>query len=194
MLLTTQFKNYSITYTKDILVKVFYNKTLSTYTIVLFGFLKKVSFTFKDVFIITHDVERRILFFSVNTSYTDLHKLNILWRSYNIFLTQLFRDFIIGYDVILELRGVGFKAFVENDILLLSLGFSHKINYRIPQEVSIKIIDPKNTMFLISGFDRRKVHEIAARIRNYKKPDVYKGKGVCYRNEIVFIKESKKEQ
>jgi ribosomal protein L6P/L9E len=189
-----QFITYSIVYPKDILIKIFFNKTKGLYTLILFGFSKQVQIELQNIFIISQDTLNRKLIFTLNTDFSDMKKLHLLWRSYQVIITNLVNDFIFGYEILLELRGVGFKAFVDNNNLLLSLGFSHPILFKIPESLQIRIVDTKNILFSIRGFDRNKVNEIASKIRSYKKPEPYKGKGVCYYNEIVTIKESKKEQ
>jgi large subunit ribosomal protein L6 len=189
-----QFITYSIVYPKDILIKIFFNKTKGLYTLILFGFSKQVQIELQNIFIISQDTLNRKLIFTLNKDFSDLKKLYLLWRSYQVIITNLVNDFIFGYEILLELRGVGFKAFVDNNNLLLSLGFSHPILFKIPESLQIRIVDTKNILFSIRGFDRNKVNEIASKIRSYKKPEPYKGKGVCYYNEIVTIKESKKEQ
>lgn len=188
------FKTYTIGYPKDILIKIFYNKTRGVYTFVLYNTSKKVIFEVKDIFLIFQDNIKRTLTFTVNPNFSDIKALNLLWKSYQVIITNTINDFIFGYEILLELRGVGFKAFVEKNILTLSLGFSHPVTFEIPSDIQIKVVDNKNILFSISGFDRKKVHEIASKIRSYKKPEPYKGKGVCYYNETVTIKESKKEQ
>jgi ribosomal protein L6P/L9E len=190
----TQFKTYTIKYPKDILIKIFYNKTQGLYTLILFGFNKQLKYEVKDIFNISQDSINRTLTFTFNSNFSDLKLVSVLWRAYQVILTNIINDFSYGYEVMLELRGVGYKAFVEQNKLVLALGFSHPVTFEIPEKISVKIVDTKNILFSIAGFDRKLVHEFAAKIRSFKKPEPYKGKGVCYFNEIVTIKESKKEQ
>lgn len=96
-----------------------------------------------------------------------------------------------GYTVELEMNGVGYKAAVQGQKLNLSLGFSHDINYIIPQGVTITA--PKPTQLIISGADKQKVGQVAAEIRKYRKPEPYKGKGIKYSDEKVRRKEGKKK-
>ena len=90
-----------------------------------------------------------------------------------------------------QLKGVGYKASFVNDILTLALGFSHPVKVAIPKTVDIKIT--QNTLLEISGYDRRVVMNIAVSIRNLRKPEPYKGKGVFINDETIILKEGKKK-
>ena len=96
-----------------------------------------------------------------------------------------------GYTVELEMNGVGYKAAIQGQKLKLSLGFSHDIDYEVPQGVTV--LAPKPTQLVISGADKQKVGQVAAEIREYRKPEPYKGKGVKYSDEKVRRKEGKKK-
>jgi large subunit ribosomal protein L6 len=91
----------------------------------------------------------------------------------------------------IQLKGVGYKAVFVNNILTLSLGFSHPVKISIPTTVELKVI--QNTNIEISGIDRRVVMGIAMTIRNLRKPEPYKGKGVFVNDETIAIKEGKKK-
>jgi len=88
-----------------------------------------------------------------------------------------------GYVKELEIQGVGFKAQVKDNLLNLQLGFSHPVNYLIPE--GIKIETPKQTQIVIRGIDKEKVGEVAAEIRAIYPPEPYKGKGIRYLGEFV---------
>jgi len=94
-----------------------------------------------------------------------------------------------GYKKELEIRGVGYKAQVQDSTLNISLGFSHPVKYTIPE--GIKVETPKPTIIVVKGIDKVKVGEIAAEIRDYYKPEPYKGKGVRYSGEYVKHKAGK---
>lgn len=94
-----------------------------------------------------------------------------------------------GFDKILEIEGVGFRANMEGDVLVLSLGFSHPVKF-IPPE-NIKILVNKNVI-KISGIDKALVGQTAAKIRALKKPEPYKGKGIRYQGEVIRRKAVKK--
>lgn len=88
-----------------------------------------------------------------------------------------------GYQKELELVGVGYKAQVKEKFLVLNLGFSHPVNFLIPQD--LKITTPKPTEIIITGADRQRVTQIASDIRSILPPEPYKGKGIRYKGEIV---------
>jgi large subunit ribosomal protein L6 len=94
-----------------------------------------------------------------------------------------------GYTKELEIVGVGFKAAVSGNKLTMHLGFSHPVNFVIPE--GIKIETPKNTQIIIRGIDKEKVGEIAAEIRSVYPPEPYKGKGVRFAGEVVKKKVGK---
>ena len=96
-----------------------------------------------------------------------------------------------GYEKKLELVGVGYRAAVQGKTLVLALGYSHDINYPIPDGIDIKT--PKPTEITISGIDKQRVGQVAAEIREFRGPEPYKGKGVKYAGEYIFRKEGKKK-
>jgi large subunit ribosomal protein L6 len=96
-----------------------------------------------------------------------------------------------GYEKKLELVGVGFRAQVQGKALNLTLGFSHPVNFPIPEGITIET--PSQTEILIKGVDRQKVGQVAAEIRGVRPPEPYKGKGVRYANEQISLKEGKKK-
>lgn len=185
---------FSIQYSKNFFVDVFFFKTQDCYFLLLYDGSRSVLLRLTGVLNIKHNSETRTLTFSANPS-ANLRSLSFLWKSYFTLLNNLFNDFEYGYSVILEIRGVGYKVFLENEKeVSFNLGYSHKVFFKIPKDITFTILDAKNTVFMISGFDRRYVHQIAAYIRNFKKPDVYKGKGICFFKEVINIKERKKDQ
>ena len=96
-----------------------------------------------------------------------------------------------GYEKRLELVGVGFRAQVQGKTLHLTLGFSHPVQFVIPEGIAIET--PSPTEILIKGIDRQKVGQVAAEIRDVRPPEPYKGKGVRYQNEQITLKEGKKK-
>ncbi len=96
---------------------------------------------------------------------------------------------VSGYQKDLEIRGVGYKAQLAGKILTVTLGFSHPINYPIPDGITVET--PKPIQIVIKGIDKVKVGKVAAEIRSYYKPEPYKGKGVRYVNEFVKHKAGK---
>jgi len=96
-----------------------------------------------------------------------------------------------GYKKELELVGVGYRAKTQGKMLNLTLGFSHPVNYQIPD--GIEISTPSQTEVLINGIDKQKVGQVAAELRAIRPPEPYKGKGVRYKNEQITLKETKKQ-
>jgi large subunit ribosomal protein L6 len=96
-----------------------------------------------------------------------------------------------GYERKLELVGVGFRAAVQGKSLNLALGFSHPVNFPIPEGISMET--PSQTEILIKGIDAQKVGQVAAEIRDIRPPEPYKGKGVRYAGEQISLKEGKKK-
>jgi len=96
-----------------------------------------------------------------------------------------------GFERRLEINGVGLRAAVEGKALKLSLGYSHEINYPIPDGISIACARP--TEILVSGANRQQVGQVAAEIRGFRPPEPYKGKGVKYADEHIHRKEGKKK-
>lgn len=95
-----------------------------------------------------------------------------------------------GFQKQLKLIGVGYRAQLQGNKLVLSLGFSHPIEYSAPE--GIKIETPSQTEIIVSGCDKQKVGQVAAEIRSFRPPEPYKGKGVRYADERVVRKEAKK--
>jgi len=106
-------------------------------------------------------------------------------------LANMVRGVTKGYEKKLELVGVGFRAAVQGKALNLTLGFSHPVNFPIPEGITIET--PSQTEILVKGVDRQKVGQVAAEIRDIRPPEPYKGKGVRYANEQISLKEGKKK-
>ncbi|WP_295445540.1 50S ribosomal protein L6 [uncultured Thiodictyon sp.] len=96
-----------------------------------------------------------------------------------------------GFSRKLTLVGVGYRAAAKGEVLTLSLGFSHPVDYPVP--AGITIVTPTQTEIIVSGADRQRVGQVAAEIRAYRPPEPYKGKGVRYADEDVLRKEAKKK-
>ncbi len=96
-----------------------------------------------------------------------------------------------GYERKLELQGVGYRAAMQGKTLNLTLGFSHPVNYPVPEGISIET--PSQTEIVVKGSDRQKVGQVAAEIRHFRPPEPYKGKGVRYSGEQITLKETKKK-
>ncbi len=96
-----------------------------------------------------------------------------------------------GFEKKLELVGVGYRAQAQGNTLNLTLGFSHPVNYKVPEGISVET--PSQTEVLVKGIDKQKVGQVAAEIRAYRPPEPYKGKGVKYADEHIVRKEAKKK-
>jgi len=96
-----------------------------------------------------------------------------------------------GFERKLELRGVGYRAQSQGKTLNLTLGFSHPVNYEVPEGITVET--PSQTEVVVKGVDKQKVGQVAAEIRAFRPPEPYKGKGVRYADERVVIKEAKKK-
>ena len=96
-----------------------------------------------------------------------------------------------GYERKLELVGVGYRAAVQGKVLGLTLGFSHAVNFPIPDGISMET--PSQTEIIIKGIDRQKIGQVCAKIRAIRPPEPYKGKGVRYAGEQITLKEGKKK-
>jgi large subunit ribosomal protein L6 len=95
-----------------------------------------------------------------------------------------------GFTRELDIEGIGFRALVEGRNLVLSLGFSHPVRYAIPKGIDVKV--DKQVHLVVSGPDRQQVGQVSAEVRGLRPPDVYKGKGVRYSDEIIKKKVGKK--
>jgi large subunit ribosomal protein L6 len=96
-----------------------------------------------------------------------------------------------GFEKKLQLVGVGYRAQAQGKSLSLTLGFSHPVDYKVPEGVTIET--PSQTEIVVRGTDKQAVGQVAAEIRSYRPPEPYKGKGVKYADEIIVRKEAKKK-
>jgi large subunit ribosomal protein L6 len=96
-----------------------------------------------------------------------------------------------GFERKLQLVGVGYRAQAQGDVLNINLGFSHPVAFTVPPEVTVET--PTQTEIVVKGVNKQRVGEIAAKIRAYRPPEPYKGKGVRYADEAVLLKEAKKK-
>jgi large subunit ribosomal protein L6 len=121
----------------------------------------------------------------------DSKKAQAAWGMSRTMVANLMKGVSDGFERRLEISGVGYRAAIQGSNLQLSLGYSHDIKFPIPQ--GIKIETPRPTEIVISGSDKQSVGQIAAEIREFRKPEPYKGKGVRYSEETIFRKEGKKK-
>ncbi|MFD2678492.1 50S ribosomal protein L6 [Camelimonas lactis] len=118
-------------------------------------------------------------------------KARSLWGMSRSQVSNLVEGVSKGFEKKLEISGVGYRAAVAGKTLKLSLGFSHDVDYPVPE--GIAIVTPKPTEIVVSGINKQQVGQVAAEIREYRGPEPYKGKGVKYANEFIFRKEGKKK-
>lgn len=114
-----------------------------------------------------------------------------MWGMSRTLVSNILTGVSQGFTRNLEIVGVGFRAAVQGNKLMLNLGFSHDVAYPIPEGIRIEC--PRPTEIVISGKERQKVGQVAAEIRRFRPPEPYKGKGVRYAGEYVFRKEGKKK-
>jgi large subunit ribosomal protein L6 len=117
--------------------------------------------------------------------------LNAVAGSTRAHLANMVTGVTKGYEKKLELVGVGYRAAVQAKSLTLTLGYSHLINFAIPDGITIET--PSQTEIIVKGIDRQRVGQTAAEIRGFRPPEPYKGKGVKYTDEKISLKEAKKK-
>ncbi len=121
----------------------------------------------------------------------DTKRARAYWGMQRTMVSNLITGVTTGFTKVLEITGVGYRASVQGSNLKLQLGYSHDVDYPIPNGIAIKT--PDQTTVEISGADRQQVGQVAAEIRRWRKPEPYKGKGIKYRGEKIFRKEGKKK-
>ncbi|HEX5238063.1 MAG TPA: 50S ribosomal protein L6 [Sphingomicrobium sp.] len=125
------------------------------------------------------------------TPLVDAQRNNAAWGMQRTLVQNLVTGVTEGFTKVLEISGVGYRAQAQGRNLRLQLGYSHDVNYKLPEGIDVKTPD-QNTVE-ISGVDKQKVGQVAAEIRRWRKPEPYKGKGIKYRGEYIFRKEGKKK-
>lgn len=118
----------------------------------------------------------------------DLQSDRALWGLSRMLVANMITGVTAGYEKKLEINGVGFKAQVSGKNLVLNLGFSHPVEFPIPEGISMTV---EKNVVTISGIDKQLVGETAAVIRRMKKPEPYKGKGIKYVDEVIRRKAGK---
>ncbi|EPE37228.1 50S ribosomal protein L6 [Candidatus Photodesmus katoptron] len=131
------------------------------------------------------------LIFSVHEKNTDLTYANAQAGTARALVNNMVIGVVNGFEKKLLLKGVGYRASVKGNRLVLMLGFSHPLNYIFPKEIQIEC--PSQTEIVITGCDKQLVGQVAANIRSYRKPEPYKGKGIRYVDEMIRTKEAKKK-
>ncbi|WP_022675048.1 50S ribosomal protein L6 [Novosphingobium sp. B-7] len=121
----------------------------------------------------------------------DTKRARAFWGMQRTLVSNLVTGVTEGYTKVLLITGVGYRANSQGKNLKLQLGYSHDVDFTVPEGIEIKT--PDNTTVEISGIDKQKVGQVAAEIRRWRKPEPYKGKGIKYRGEFIFRKEGKKK-
>ncbi|HEY8352208.1 MAG TPA: 50S ribosomal protein L6 [Sphingomonadales bacterium] len=114
-----------------------------------------------------------------------------MWGMQRTLLNNLVVGVTQGFTRELEITGVGYRAALRGRDLQLQLGFSHEVVFPVPADITVACPEP--TKIVVSGINKQRVGEVAAKIRAYRKPEPYKGKGVKYAGEFIFRKEGKKK-
>ena len=121
----------------------------------------------------------------------DTKQARAMWGMSRTMVANLVTGVTEGFTKRLEITGVGYRAAVQGQNLQLQLGYSHDVQYPIPQDIQVQC--PKPTEVIITGIDKQKVGQVAAEIRRFRPPEPYKGKGVRYAGEFILRKEGKKK-
>lgn len=121
----------------------------------------------------------------------DSKRARSFWGMQRTMVQNLVTGVTEGFTKTLLITGVGYRANLQGKNLKLQLGYSHDVDFAVPEGIEIKT--PDQTTVHISGIDRQKVGQVAAEIRRWRKPEPYKGKGIKYQGEFIFRKEGKKK-
>ena len=122
---------------------------------------------------------------------SETKRAQAMWGMSRSMIANLVTGVSQGFERKLEITGVGYKAAVQGRKLVLSLGYSHDVDFPIPEGIAIAA--PRPTELVITGIDKREVGQVASEIRAFRPPEPYKGKGVKYAGEFIFRKEGKKK-
>jgi large subunit ribosomal protein L6 len=168
------------------------------------GISDKVQVTFKDSNLMVKGPKGELsmqMFDSINLEIKDskviltpkelTKKVKSLWGLARSLVNNMIIGVGEGFTKKLEINGVGYRASIDGDLLVLTLGYSHDIIYPIPEKVEVKCL--KNTLISVTGCDKQLVGQVCADIRSLRKPEPYKGKGIKYENEVILRKEGKKK-
>ena len=121
----------------------------------------------------------------------DTKQARAFWGMQRTLVQNLVTGVTEGFTKTLEITGVGYRAAMQGKNLRLQLGYSHDVNITVPE--GLTVATPDATTIVISGSDAQRVGQLAAEIRQWRKPEPYKGKGIKYRGEFIFRKEGKKK-
>ncbi len=122
---------------------------------------------------------------------TNENNIDPNWGTTRAIIANTINGVMTGFSKILELNGTGYRASVSGSKLKLELGYSHDINFDIPDDVKIEC--PKQNLIKLTSINKEKLGAAAAKIRSFRKPEPFKGKGIKYDDEYIFRKEGKKK-
>ncbi|MBD3359715.1 MAG: 50S ribosomal protein L6 [Candidatus Buchananbacteria bacterium] len=111
-----------------------------------------------------------------------------LWGLFASLIENMVEGVTNGYEKKLEVNGVGYRVELKGDVLILNVGYSHPIEYKLPEGITASV---EKNLITISGIDKQLVGEVAAQIRKVRKPEPYKGKGIKYEDEVIIRKVGK---
>ncbi|MGR3344442.1 MAG: 50S ribosomal protein L6 [Paracoccaceae bacterium] len=160
--------------------------TLSGRTVEVTGPKGKLSFTATDD--VTINIQDNII---KVTPRGNSKRARQQWGMSRTMVQNLVAGVTDGFKKELEINGVGYRAALQGDTLKLQLGYSHDVIFEVPKGVTVTV--PKQTQVIVEGIDRQLVGQVAANIREWRKPEPYKGKGIKYKGEFIFRKEGKKK-
>lgn len=122
---------------------------------------------------------------------TDSRLAKTLYPTTRTLIANMVTGVTEGYKKELEIHGVGLRGQMQGNTLVMQLGYSHEVRYDVPSEVKVNIED--QTKISVEGIDKQVVGQVAAKIRDFKRPEPYKGKGIRYKDEYIMRKEGKKK-
>lgn len=122
---------------------------------------------------------------------TDSRLAKTLYPTTRTLIANMVNGVANGFQKKLQIQGVGYRAAMQGNTLVLQLGFSHEVRYAVPEDIQVAVED--QTSITVSGIDKQRVGHVAAEIRAYRPPEPYKGKGIRYADEYVMRKEGKKK-
>lgn len=160
--------------------------SIENQTIVVKGKLGSLSRSFPAQVQVTRDGDQLIV-----QPRGDARESKALWGLTRALLNNMVKGVSVGFTKTLEIVGVGYRAAVDGRVLKLNLGFSHPVDYPLPD--GIEAVVDKNTIVMIKGIDLERIGQTCAEIRAYRTPEPYKGKGVSYAGERILRKVGKKK-
>lgn len=112
-----------------------------------------------------------------------------LWGTYASHLKNMIVGVTEGYQKVLEIEGVGYRAELKGSTLVINVGFSHPVEIEVPADITVTV---EKSVITVAGIDKERIGQFAANIRAVKKPEPYKGKGIRYKGEYIIRKQGKK--